>query len=87
MLSKVRFVHNSLLKHTYICIILFEGLHIVEVVHDLFLIPSFNICHEVDPSGKISIVILTRIVVVGTTLIDLMVIFDWMAVAAFIGRF
>ena len=50
---------------TYISIILFESLFVVEVVHNFLLVPLLNIRHEVDPSRKVAIVIITGVLFIA----------------------
>lgn len=60
---------------TYIVVILFERLHIVEVVHDLFLVPAFDIGHIVDPSSEIAIIVIRLVLSIVLLVFDL----SWMA--------
>ena len=65
----VRFAQNTLLFRTYICVIFFKGLHVVEVVYNFLLVPPFNICHEIDSPCKVSIILVCgRVITEGSTL-------------------
>lgn len=42
---------------TYTGVELLESGHVVEVVHDLLLVPALDVGHEVDASGEVTVVV------------------------------
>ena len=66
---------------TYVCIILFKGLLVVEVVHNFLLVPLLHIRHEVDPPCEVTIVIVASLFFIAGSIAILEIIHGLMTLA------
>lgn len=74
-------VLDSLSFFLPVCIILFKGLLVVEVVHNFLLVPLLHIRHEVDPPCEVTIVIVASLFFIAGSITILEIIHGLMTLA------